>query len=67
MMACQLQSLYKTRKMNKNITGAVLTGVAAGVAIYLLNKVVKGKKAGKRNGQQRSIKPKRTYAYEYSL
>ena len=53
--------------MNKNITGAVLTGVAAGVAIYLLNKVVKGKKAGKRNGQQRSIKPKRTYAYEYSL
>jgi xanthine/uracil/vitamin C permease (AzgA family) len=53
--------------MNKKITGAVLTGIAAGVAVYLINKVVKGKKADKKNSYRRSIKPKRTYAYEYSL
>ncbi|MEP7374446.1 MAG: hypothetical protein ABI675_13715 [Chitinophagaceae bacterium] len=53
--------------MNKKITGVVLTGIATGIAIYLINKVVKEKRARKRNDLRRSTKPKRTYAYEYSL
>ena len=59
-------TLAKPVKMNKKIAGAVVAGIVAGVAIYLVTKMVKEKNADKRN-KRRSTKPKRTYAYEYSL
>ena len=51
--------------MNKKIAIAVVAGITTGIAIYLITKMIKEKKAVNRN--DRTIKPKRTYAYEYSL
>lgn len=53
--------------MNKKITMALAAGVTAGIAIYLISKMIKEKKSNKRNDKSRSARPKRTYAYEYSL
>jgi hypothetical protein len=53
--------------MNKKITVAVVAGVTAGIAIYLISKMIKEKNRYIRNDMGRSTKPKETYAYEYSL
>ena len=50
--------------MNKKIAVAVV-GITTGIAIYLVTKMIREKNTGKRN--ERTIKPKQSYSYEYSL
>jgi formate-dependent nitrite reductase membrane component NrfD len=61
-------TLSKPGKMNKKTTVALLAGVSAGIAIYLISKAIKEKKSNKRKDRNSFARPKKeTYAYEYSL
>ena len=46
---------------------ALAAGVTAGIAIYLISTMINEKKLNKLHDKNKSARPKRTYAYEYSL
>jgi len=60
-------TLSKPGKMNKKITVAVIAGITAGIAIYLISKRIKEKNAYKRSDKRRAPKPNKAYAFEYTL
>jgi hypothetical protein len=60
-------TLSKADKMNKKITVGLIAGITAGIAIYLISKMISEKKSIRQDGKDRSARPKRKYAYEYSL
>jgi phosphate/sulfate permease len=57
--------------MNKKIIVASVAGAVAGIVIYLVSKKIMEKKQKsllkKRDDELRKTKPKRAYAYEYTL
>ena len=53
--------------MNKKVTVALVAGVSAGIVIYLISTLIKEKNSKRRTDKNSFARPKRTYAYEYSL
>ncbi len=53
--------------MNKKTTIGLIAGITAGIAIYLISKMINEKKSNRQNKQDKSARPKRMYPYEYTL
>lgn len=53
--------------MNKKITVGLIAGITAGIAIYLISKIIREKKSIRQAEKDRSARPRRRYSYEYSL
>jgi hypothetical protein len=67
MMACQLQLSYKSCKMNRKVTAAVITCMIAGIGIYLVSTRMRVRKVKKKKTGLQFAKPTSGYAFEYTL
>lgn len=69
-MMAHLLQLFQQNKMNKRIVIVSIVGVAAGIAIWLANRLItrNQKKALFRRAEKlRRAKPGIAYSYEYTL
>jgi hypothetical protein len=54
-------TLLNPGEMNKKTTIGLIAGITAGIAIYLISKMINEKKSHRQNEQNMSARPKRMY------